>query len=307
VRAPGVALALIGGALAVVAWAVGSAPASQEGRGATELPVVRAPAGAVTFRADAWALPDEVLLGFVEVPAGPFPMGSDPQLDSTAFDNELWAGTTGPQMVEVSAFHVGRYEVTVAQFRAFVEATSYPTDPAALDAPADYPVANVTWPDAVEYARWLDTQLRESSTTPPQLAALLEGGARVSLPTEAEWEKAARGLRSDVYPWGNGLRPERANIQSSSPRAVGSYPCDECPHGLLDMIGNVWEWTLTPFQAGPYRLDIPSPDLRDDALGVMRGGSFTDPPRNARTAVRGGADPGARRPFIGFRVVIAER
>jgi formylglycine-generating enzyme required for sulfatase activity len=73
------------------------------------------------------------------------------------------------------------------------------------------------------------------------------------------------------------------------------------------MAGNVWEWTLTPFRAGPYDLAAPPPDLREDALWVMRGGSFADPPQNTRAAVRGGADPGVRRPFIGFRVAISRR
>jgi formylglycine-generating enzyme required for sulfatase activity len=71
------------------------------------------------------------------------------------------------------------------------------------------------------------------------------------------------------------------------------------------MAGNVWEWTRTPFRAAPYDRGASPADLREDALWVMRGGSFADPEQNVRAAIRGGADPGARRAFIGFRVAIS--
>jgi formylglycine-generating enzyme required for sulfatase activity len=70
------------------------------------------------------------------------------------------------------------------------------------------------------------------------------------------------------------------------------------------MSGNVWEWTRSPFQAGPYDPPNDRIDLEADALWIMRGGSFSDSAQNVRAAVRGGADPGARRPFIGFRLVL---
>jgi len=91
---------------------------------------------------------------------------------------------------------------------------------------------------------------------------------------------------------------------------VGSFPCPECPYGLSDMSGNVWELTRSPYRPYPYdptpdSLDnLDSLDLDADALWVMRGGSYGDPDQNIRAAIRGGADPGARRPFIGFRVVL---
>ena len=71
------------------------------------------------------------------------------------------------------------------------------------------------------------------------------------------------------------------------------------------MSGNVWEWTRSPFQPYPFDEGADRVDLEADALWVMRGGSFTDPARNIRTTTRGGADPGARRPFIGFRIALA--
>jgi formylglycine-generating enzyme required for sulfatase activity len=233
-------------------------------------------------------------------------MGSD-TTDSLAFDNERWVGTGGSSTVDLPAYYIGRYEVTVAQYRAFVGDAAYRGDPTSVDAPADHPVANVSWTDAVAYARWLDARLRESPVTPPTLARFLSEGARVTLPTEAEWEKAARGTDGRVFPWGTAPRRDRANFLGTGARPVGSVGCPECSWGVFDMSGNVWEWTLTPFRAGPYDPTALPPDLREDALWVMRGGSFADPERNVRAAVRGGADPGARRPFIGFRVAVSRR
>lgn len=256
------------------------------------------------FRTDAWFLPDDELLGFVRVPAGPFVMGSDPATDSLAFDNERWAHTGGSALVEIPEYFIGRFPVTVAQFRVFVEETDHRIDPGALQPPADHPVAFVSWPDAVAYARWLEEKLRGWPDTPPVIANVLDGGWRITLPTEAEWEKAARGTDGRIFPWGDEPRRDRANFLGRGTSPVGSFACPECPYGLADMSGNVWEWTRTPFQASPYELEPKLPELREDALWVMRGGSFGDPPQNIRAAVRGGGDPGARRPFIGFRLAI---
>jgi formylglycine-generating enzyme required for sulfatase activity len=268
------------------------------------LPQMTAASDPSRFRGEAWFLPAEELLGFVEIPAGPFLMGSDPELDPLAFDNEYWSDTGGRAMVELPTFYMGRYEVTVAQFRAFVEATGSRVDPNAVAGPADYPVVAVSWTDALSYANWLEGQLRESQETPAELARLLGEGWRVTLPTEAEWEKAARGTDGRIYPWGDEPRPDRAVFLRAGAQPVGSLPCPECPYGLADMAGNVWEWTRTPFQADPYDGGASSTDLRENALWIMRGGSFGDPERNVRAAIRGGADPSARRPFIGFRLVI---
>jgi formylglycine-generating enzyme required for sulfatase activity len=254
------------------------------------------------FRADAWALPDEELLGFVEIPAGPFVMGADPSLDPLAFDNERWQGT-----VNVPLFYIGRFEVTVAQFKAFVDAANFRVDAQALQGAPDHPVAFVSWPDALAYCRWLERRLREWPGTPARLRALLQEGWHVTLPTEGEWEKAARGTDRRIYPWGNEPRKDRANFESKGTTAVGQFPCPECAFGLADLSGNVWELTRSPYQPYPYD---ESDDLRivdADALWIMRGGHFGDPARNVRTTIRGGADPGARRAIIGFRVVISKR
>jgi formylglycine-generating enzyme required for sulfatase activity len=255
------------------------------------------------FRSGAWFLPDEGLLGFVEIPAGPFLMGSDPAVDPLMFDNERWSSTRTQGTVDLPVFWIARYEVTVAQFSAFVAATGYSVDDQALLGPADHPVGAVSWTDALAYSRWLDAAMRESSVTPTRLADMLRDGWRISLPTEAEWEKAARGTNGWIYPWGNDPGPDRANYERGSTMPVGSFACPDCSFGLADMSGNVWELTRSPFQPYPYDPNSRG-DLEADALWVMRGGSFSDPARNVRAATRGGVDPGARRPFIGFRLVI---
>lgn len=257
------------------------------------------------FRADAWFLPDDDRLGFVEIPAGTFTMGSDPAADPRAFENEHWPAGRTRGTVGLPAFAIGRYEVTVAQFRAFVAAAGVTVDPAALRAPPDHPVASVSWPDALAYCRWLEATLREWPATPPPLRGWLDAGWRITLPSEAEWEKAARGADGRVYPWGDVPRRDRARFGGADgPAPAGGFDCPECPFGLRDMSGNVWELTRSPYQPYPYDESDDDDDLAADALFVMRGGSFQDPASNVRAAVRGGADPGARRPFIGFRVVV---
>jgi formylglycine-generating enzyme required for sulfatase activity len=232
-------------------------------------------------------------------------MGSDPAFDRLAFDNERWSAAQTQGHVRLPTYYIGRYEVTVAQFRAFVEATGYRAGSHVFVGSGRHPVSDVTWPDALAYCRWLERTLRASPKTPEKLGRLLDGGWRIGLPTEAEWEKAARGEDGRIYPWGNEPRRDRANYGGTGALPVGSFECPECPFALFDMSGNVWEWTRSPYQPYPYDAGDDRDRLDADALWVMRGGSFADPERNVRAAVRGAADPGARRPFIGFRVVLS--
>jgi len=257
------------------------------------------------FKASAWFLPDDSLLGFVEIPAGVFAMGSDKTVDPLAFDNERWSPAQALGAVDLPAYYIGRYEVTVAQFKAFADATGHSADVRALSGALDHPVVWVSWPDALAYGRWLESRLKEWPDTPPQLGQLLRDGWQVTLPTEAQWEKAARGADRRIFPWGNEPRRDRANYRGTATMPVGSFECPECPFGLSDMSGNVWEWTRSPYQPYPYDAADDRTNLDADALWIMRGGSFSDSEQNIRTSIRGGADPGARRPFLGFRVVIS--
>jgi formylglycine-generating enzyme required for sulfatase activity len=247
---------------------------------------------------------DGELAGFVEIPAGRFVMGSDPAGDPLANDNERWSKTAPQGTVDLPAFFIARHEVTIAQFQAFVAATGFKADERTLRGQTDHPVAFVSWPDALAYCRWLEATMKASPQTPTRLIQLLREGWRVTLPSEAQWEKAARGSDGRIFPWGNQPRRDRANYQSATTTPVGAFACPECAYPLSDMSGNVWEWTRSPYQPYPYDDSDDRANLEADALWVMRGGHFGDADRYMRAAVRGGADPGVRRGFIGFRVAI---
>lgn len=259
------------------------------------------------FRPDGWFLPDDEMLGFVAIPEGSFPMGSNPLIDPMAFENERWSETRRQGIVELPEYYMARYETTTAQFAAFVEATGYRADPQTFGQELNHPAAFVSWTDAVAYARWLDKALREEPSLAQPLREFLAQGGHVTLPNEAEWEKAAKGSDGRIYPWGNQMQAQRANIAGKGTVPVGSFSCPECQFGLADMSGNVWEWTRSPYQNYPFDSADDRNNLAEDALWVMRGGSYNDEANNARAAVRGAADPGARRPFIGFRVVLSKQ
>jgi len=239
---------------------------------------------------------------FVEIPAGAFTMGADPATDPRAFDNEKWSPAQGEGTVDLPAFLIARHEVTVAQFAAFVTAAKVRVDPNALAGQPTHPVTFVTWPTAIAYCRWLEGALARA---PGVVGDRLRAGWRVRLPTEAQWEKAARGGDRRAYPWGDQPRKDRGNFEGTGTTPVGQFACPECAYGLTDMSGNVWEWTSSPYQPYPYDPSDDRANLDADALWVMRGGHFGDPARQVRTTTRGAADPGARRAFIGFRVALS--
>ncbi|MGD9904063.1 MAG: formylglycine-generating enzyme family protein, partial [Vicinamibacterales bacterium] len=203
------------------------------------------------------ALPADGWLGFVAIPAGTVVMGAG---DAQAFDNERWSAQAAQGRVDVEAFLIGRREVSVQQFAAFAAATGWRSEPQALAAPADHPVSFVAWTDALAYCRWLDAALRQAAAAPAPIADRLRTGWRVTLPTEAQWERAARGDDARAYPWGDAPRRDRANFDGTGTTPGGRYPCPECPFGLDDMSGNVWEWTRSPYQPYPY-------DEADDRRG----------------------------------------
>ena len=193
-------------------------------------PPVALPDDLPGFATTAWYLPDDGMLGLVEVPGGLFTMGSDPRLDPLAYEIERWSATAGQGTVDVPTFYMSRFEVTVAQYAAFVAATGHPlVEAAALDAPPDHPVANVSWTDALAYARWLDGRLRESPETPEALSALVANGWHVALPTEAQWEKAARGDSGRIFPWGDEPVPGKAVFNTRATAPVGSTECPRVP------------------------------------------------------------------------------
>ncbi len=238
-------------------------------------------------------LPDDDLLGFRELPAGPFTMGEGKE----------------EHTVDVPAFYIARYPVTVAQFRAFVEASGYDKHyPGCLRGLANHPVVNVTWHNALAYCRWLDKALREGAQTPPALRALLEGGYQMILPSEAEWEKAARGTDGRIYPWVGDFDPDKANIDETGiggTSAVGCFPGGESPYGALDMSGNVWEWTRSLDAEYPYIITKEREDLDSKGARILRGGSWGYFRGLARCASRHRRAPGLRLFNLGFRVSLS--
>jgi formylglycine-generating enzyme required for sulfatase activity len=270
------------------------------------------------FDPERWFLPREPLLGFVPIPAGPFRMGSDKRVDPDAFDDEL-----DQHDVELPAYYLGRYPVTIAQFRAFIDASGYSPSAGCVLGPGNHPVVLVSWHDALAYCRWLNATLRDSEKASEAIRRLLRGEEgqtwQVVLPSEAEWEKAARGPQGRVFPWGNTPDPDAANYVDSGvgdTTAVGCLPKGKSVYQIHDLSGNVWEWTrslwgrdlMTPEFKYPYTLVHEREDLNapDEVHRVLRGGAFYDSvARYVRCAVRLRLRPIYRVDYLGFRVAVS--
>jgi formylglycine-generating enzyme required for sulfatase activity len=259
-------------------------------------------------------LPDEALLGFVEIPAGSFLLGSDGTRDPVAYEEEK------PQhSLTLPRYFIGRYPVTVAQFRAFVEDSDYrPADERSLQGVPTHPVVNVSWYDARRYSDWLTEKFQHWPDAPELLATLVRhAGWCVTLPSEAEWEKTARGMDGRIYPWGDAPDPHRANYDDTgifTTSAVGCFPEGVSPYGIQDMSGDVFEWTRSlwgkdykeaafkyPYELNDGREDLGTPR---EILRVLRGGAFNDPHWYVRCAYRFRFDPFDWLRLIGFRVVV---
>ncbi len=280
-------------------WLYRNAPASEPGAETDAAPNSTIDG----FRQDAWMLPDDPLFGFVEIPAGAFVMGSNPLQDPMAYENERWSASRRQGNPELPAYYIGRFEVTVAQFNVFAAQSGGRAAP--REGEAAHPVTGVTWPEALAYGRWLGEQMRTSAATPEVIRDALDSGWIATLPSEAQWEKAARGTEGRVFPWGADPNAGNANFGGGSVRAVSGGACPQCSYGLADMAGNVWELTSSPLQDYPFDPADDELALEQDALFVMRGGSYADAANNVRAAVRGAVDPGVRNPGIGFRLVIS--
>jgi formylglycine-generating enzyme required for sulfatase activity len=165
---------------------------------------------------------------WITIPAGKFVMGS-------RADNPLADDDERPQhAVELTyGFQIARFPVTNAEFEKFVIATGSPSKAVKPDLP-DHPVVNVSWNDTQAYCKWLTGQLRAEGA--------LKGDEVVRLPTEAEWEKAARGEYGREWPWGDEWDPAKCNNAETGPKTttpVGQYsPHGDSPYGVADMVGN---------------------------------------------------------------------
>lgn len=244
-------------------------------------------------------IPDEMVL----IPAGEFVMGSD-----TGENDERPV-----HKVALDAFWMDKYEVTNADFENFVTETRYQTDAekdgwggiwakgqwnrlngvdwrsptgdvSAISAIIDHPVVQVSWNDANAFCQWIGKRL----------------------PTEAEWEKAARDTDGRVYPWGNEYDIRKLNSTTSGEggtKRVGSYEAGKSPYGAYDMAGNVWEWVADWYESDYYSRsphDNPQGPL-SGKLRDLRGGAWDFSGGDSRSSDRGALSPNSRGNTIGFR------
>jgi|GEM_PF-478567 len=221
---------------------------------------------------------------FVHVAPGPFLMGSDPTGDQIADSKEQ------PQhKLSLPGYWIARYPVTASQFQTFLDESGYrPAQDDREYGEDNYPVVNVTWHDALAYCLWLSQQT----------------GLKVSLPSEAEWEKAARGTDGRRYPWGDDS-PTAARYNPDKLTPIGQYsPQGDSPYGCSDMISNVWEWTRTIYEPYPYDPKDGRENLEGDKARAIRGLAFNNPEKFARCASRYRLKPILHLRTLGFRVVI---
>ncbi len=246
---------------------------------------------------------------WVTIAAGEFLMGSDKQQDALAQDNEL------PQhRLYLPEYRIARVPVRVAQFEQFVQATNYKT--VAEEKGSGYVYTGTKWED-VKGAFWAHprgpkSDVKQKANHPVTCVAWRDAlafcaWAQVRLPTEAEWEKAARGTDDRIYPWGNS-NPDKErcnfNMHVGDTTPVSHYPKGASPYGVLDMAGNVWEWTSTQW-LDDYRGYVGKADdnAEGDERRVLRGGSFNYYEFNVRCAYRFFYYPDSRFNNVGFRVV----
>ncbi len=260
-------------------------------------------------------IPDIV---WCEIPGGPFLFGSNREKDKRAGNNE-------PDQHEVilPTFSIAKYPITYAQYEAFVEDKGYEKRDYWTKAGwqwkgdklhpewgwndpewhlSNHPVVGVTWYEAVAFCNWLSAQVSPLQTVG-------EGAeVRFRLPTEAEFEKAARGDTNWIYPYSDEFDANKGNTRETGigrTSAVGMFPDGASRHGVLDMSGNVWEWSLSPWANSYEPHTAAQVEVEGAAVRVLRGGSWGSIRGAARVSFRNGDDPGSRDFGIGFRVVSA--
>jgi formylglycine-generating enzyme required for sulfatase activity len=208
-----------------------------------------------------WPLPGAAGdMELVYVPWGWFEMGDDER--------------NGPKHQQPigDGYWIGRNDVTWKQYVAFFEATSHGKPDRPEWAGDDHPVVNVDWNDAKAFAAWAGT----------------------ALPSEAEWEKAARGTDGREYPWGSEFNSSKCNSDESGLKRtspVGAFPGGASPYGALDMAGNAWQWCEDLSESG-------------GSSRVSRGGSWFFPAPLCRSSYRFWYAPSYRNDYLGFRIVL---
>lgn len=249
---------------------------------------------------------------WVAIPEGEFIMGStlqeaeaayrDAKLRSSLLEKHAFDAEVPQHSVYLSAYQISRHEITNAQYRAFIEATGRPP-PRGPQGEETWknenfnadtqPIVGVTWFDAQAFAEWISG----------------------SLPTEAQWERAARGTDRRTYPWGSASPKARhhANFarRYNRPTPIGQFPNGTSPNGIADLAGNVWEWCLDEYNPSFYQQN--SEDVRQNPLNlrfrdvlsarVIRGGAWNVGSAFLRSSLRFKFYPLDSTHTIGFRVV----
>ncbi len=231
-------------------------------------------------------------ISFVPVPKGKFLMGSRE-------DNRLADDDEKPQhTVEIpDDYWIGQFLVTNEQYDLFVQFQNGKHPVSDWKKKKNHPVVRVSWDDAQAYCKWLnETRGNE-----------LPQGLVFRLPTEAEWEKAARGEFGFEWPWGNESDENKCNSKEGhkgGTTPVGAYsPAGDSPYGAADMAGNVWEWTQSLFKGYPYRAGDGREDLKASGARVLRGGSWLNFRSIARCSCRYRVEPDVFDNVFGFRLV----
>lgn len=217
--------------------------------------------------------------GMAQIPAGTFTMGSESGANDERPAHDVY----------LDAFWIDRYEVTTAEWNTYAQAAGLRIRSGA----ADHPIISVSWFDATDYCQW--------------------AGKR--LPSEAEWEKAARQTDARTYPWGEDIDRTRANYGTDKccdvdgsdgylfTAPVGQYPEGESPYGIHDMAGNVWEWVADWYHSEYYTLQAERNPAgpTDGTLRVVRGGSWSNSPELLRASYRRACSPVSADGNLGFR------
>jgi formylglycine-generating enzyme required for sulfatase activity len=245
-----------------------------------------------------------LLPAFVHVPAGStFLMGTPASELSTLArryggTRESYREETPQHALSLGAFAIAVTTVSSALYGAYVAATGArpPITWRAAAPPAwllDHPVVDVSWDEANDFCVWLRQQ---------------PGGRQFRLPTEAEWERAARGTDGRTFPWGEQFDPQRANTREHV--AIGTTPVDSFPDGAspvgaLGMAGNVWEWTSSLDANYPYQATDGREQLAARGRRILRGGCYANPHGFARCACRFRLAPTLHNEFTGLRLAVS--
>jgi formylglycine-generating enzyme required for sulfatase activity len=242
----------------------------------------------------------------IEIPEGEFLMGTSEenikqlQLKESDWayewsDNDLFAAEQPHHRVYLPAFQIAKFPVTNADYHIFIWDIGHrlPRDWTSFtfrDDTDTHPVVGVSKTDAEAYIKWLN----------------LKTGMNFKLPTEAEWERAARGTDGRIFPWGNTFDPWRCNTAESVKKGttpVGFYsPGGDSSCGAADMVGNVWEWTQSLFLPYPFNPNASTEESRARGRYVVRGGAWYYTRKLARCAAREGILANYLSPSIGFRL-----